>query len=227
MITDYSKQSELIEVSKFNEPIHVIGCGAVGSWLTFFLLKMGFKNITVYDFDEIEEHNLPNQMFTEKQIGTLKVDAINRIYKMFFNDEDIKRLTFEPMRVSKPIAKRFKGIVFCCVDSMKTRKLLYEACCKEGNIDAWFESRIGLFGSYIYTLTQMNDKCFKEYEKTFYADEEAEVSPCGVAQTALPSAVNCASNMLMQMISYIRNGNDVCNEIMYQIPNMLSITNKW
>ena len=69
MITDYRKQTNLIDVEEVDTPIHVIGCGALGSWLTFFLLKMGFKNITVYDFDKIEEHNLPNQFFMENQIG--------------------------------------------------------------------------------------------------------------------------------------------------------------
>lgn len=59
MITDFSKQTELIKVHEFNEKINVIGCGAGGSWLTFFLLKMGFNNIHVYDYDVIEEHNLP------------------------------------------------------------------------------------------------------------------------------------------------------------------------
>ena len=69
MVTDYRKQTNLIEVENVDIPIHVIGCGALGSWLVFFLLKMGFKNITVYDFDTIEEHNLPNQCFMERQIG--------------------------------------------------------------------------------------------------------------------------------------------------------------
>ena len=66
---DYRKQINLIDVNRVNTPINIIGCGALGSWLVLFLLKMGFKNIYVYDFDTIEEHNLPNQAFLEKQIG--------------------------------------------------------------------------------------------------------------------------------------------------------------
>lgn len=109
---------------------------------------------------------------------------------------------------------------------MDTRRKLYEACFKEGQAELWIEGRIGLFGSYIYTLTERNEKHFEKYEETLYADEEAEVSACGISQTALPSAVNCASNMLMQMISYTR-GNDVYNEILYQMPEMLSISKRW
>ena len=226
MITDYRKQSELIEIANFDTPIHVIGCGALGSWLTFFLLKMGFSNVNVYDFDEVEEHNIPNQMFREDDVGRVKVDAIESIYENFFDDDEFSRLNIRSNKVTKPIAKEFKGIVFSCVDNMDTRRKLYEACFKEGQAELWIEGRIGLFGSYIYTLTERNEKHFEKYEETLYADEEAEVSACGISQTALPSAVNCASNMLMQMISYTR-GNDVYNEILYQMPEMLSISKRW
>lgn len=227
MITDYRKQSELIEAETFDTPIHVIGCGALGSWLTFFLLKMGFKNINVYDFDTIEEHNIPNQMFAENQIGLKKTVAMFETYCLNFNDDSsFLRLNCNDTRVNRQTASNLEGIVFSCVDNMDTRKRLYEACFKNGKAELWIEGRIGLFGSYIYTLTNRDEEHFKKYEETLYADEEAEVSACGISQTALPSAVNCASNMLMQMISYIR-GNEVYNEILYQMPDMMSITKRW
>lgn len=225
MITDYTKQSELINVNEFNMPIHIIGCGALGSWLTFFLAKMGFKNITVYDFDTVEEHNLPNQMFMEKNIGELKVDALQSILPLYCDDAD-NRVRYITCRVTSDIVKDFEGIVFSCVDSMKVRKKLYEACVKEGKADLWIEGRIGLFGAYVYTINYNTPMMCEAYEKTLYDDEEAEVSACGVSQTALPAAVNCASEMLMQMISWYR-GNDVVNEVMYQLPDMLSITTRW
>lgn len=225
MITDFTKQSELIDVNKFDIPIHVIGCGALGSWLTFFLLKMGFKNVTIYDFDEIEEHNLPNQMFAEEHIGKQKVEALKMTYESYF--DDIKeRLTVVNERVVPKMAKEFEGIVFSCVDSMSVRRKLYEACVKEGKADLWIEGRIGLFGAYIYTLNYNTPKMCEAYEATLYEDEEAEVSACGVSQTALPAAVCCASNMLMQMISWYR-GNDIYNSITFQIPDMLSFTKRW
>ena len=76
---DYRKQINLIDAEEVNVPINVIGCGALGSWLVLFLLKMGFKNITVYDFDNIEEHNIPNQCFSESQVGMAKVDAMDSL----------------------------------------------------------------------------------------------------------------------------------------------------
>lgn len=227
MITDYRKQSELIEVADFGLPIHVIGAGALGSWLAFFLMKMGFKDINVYDFDEIEEHNLPNQFYRESDIGKPKVSALNDICVDFFGEEDCLRLKPAIKKVNKSKAKELSGVVFCCVDSMKVRKYIYEECYKNGNTDIFIEGRIGLFGAYIYTLydkpEDTDDDCNEEklYEETLYDDEEAEVSACGISQTALPSAVNCASLMLMSMISWHR-GNNVAWQLRYQIPDLMT-----
>ena len=37
---DYRKQINLIDVNRINTPINIIGCGALGSWLVLFLLKI-------------------------------------------------------------------------------------------------------------------------------------------------------------------------------------------
>ena len=222
MITDYRKQSELINTAEFDIPIHVIGAGALGSWLAFFLLKMGFNNVNVYDFDRVEEHNLPNQMFREEDIGKYKVLALQEIYNDFFDDGSNFRLFSNIKKITEGEAKKLDGVVFCCVDSMRARKYIYENCFKNGDANIFIEGRIGLFGAYIYTLNgDTTDTQEEEYEKTLYADEESEVSACGISQTALPSAVNCASLMLMTMISWYR-GNIIKQELRYQIPDLMT-----
>jgi adenylyltransferase/sulfurtransferase len=223
MVTDYRKQTNLIEVEEVTTPIHVIGCGALGSWLTFFLLKMGFKNITVYDFDKIEEHNLPNQFFREDQIGKPKVEAIKELYESF-NDNDTDRLTICDRKLTVSGAKKLDGIVLCAVDSMAARKYIFENTVKNGNVDLFVEARLSIYGAYVYALTKGMD--FTKYEGTLYADTEAEVSPCGVSQTALPAAVNAASIMIMQMIEYL-NGNQLTNKLEYSIPWMDKMEAKW
>ena len=225
MIEDYRKQMELIEVEKFNKRINVIGCGALGSWLVFYLLKMGFENIHVYDFDEIEEHNIPNQLFKESQIKKKKTSAVEEIYNEFFTD-DTERLIIHDLKITDENAQSLTGITFCCVDSIAGRKEIYENCYKYGKTELWIEGRIGIFGGFIYTLDEKDIEIFEEYEKTLYADEEAEVSACGISQTALPAATNVASNMLMQLISWYR-GNDVYNSIRYQIPDLLCFRERW
>lgn len=222
MVTDYSKQTELIKPHEFTEKINVIGCGAGGSWLVFFLLKMGFKNIHIYDFDTIEEHNLPNQFFREKDIFSAKTSAMSSIYNDFF-DETEKRLTVHNTAITEDNAHTLSGVVFSCVDSMSVRKMIYESCYKYGQAKFWCEGRLSIWGAYIYTLSKDGRDWTGEYEKTFYEDEEAEVSSCGVSQTGLPSAVNCASMMIMQMIVWHRK-EKFLNKIEYQIPELIHMT---
>jgi len=225
MITDYTKQMELIVPHEFKNRINVIGCGALGSWLAFFLLKMGFDNVHVYDYDVIEEHNLPNQNFEESQIGCFKVDAFANVYSRYFKDEGCERLHVHNEKIDDTSAAALRGIVFACVDSMKARQEIYENAFKYGPAELWVEGRLGLWGAYVYTLSKnderLTEKC-KNYEKTFYDDTEAETSACGISQTALPAAVNCASNMIMQMIRW--NDGDLelwKNE--YQIPELYNM----
>lgn len=221
MITDYSKQETLFRPSNYSRRINIIGCGACGSWLAFFLLKMGFKNIHVYDYDVVEEHNIPNQLFKESHIGSLKVTSLKNIYNEFFYDDD-ERLTVHPDPITTANANRLKGVIFNCVDSMTAREYIYERAYKFGQAELLIEDRLSVYGGYIYTLGKSLDNNNEEYEKSFYDDEDAEVSACGISQTALPAAVTTASIMIMQLISWIKKEN-VHFKVLYTIPDMYSI----
>ena len=222
MITDYSKQVDLIKPHEFTERINIVGCGAIGSWLAFFLLKMGFGNIHVYDFDTIEEHNIPNQLFKESDIFSAKVDALLNIYNEHFND-DTQRLKVHKTEITQDNAHVLSGVVFGCVDSMAARKYIYENCYKHGHAKFFCEGRLSIWGSYIYTLYKNGEDWTKKYENTLYADSEAEVSACGVSQTGLPAAVNCASMMIMQLIRWHREESPL-HKIEYSIPELISMT---
>lgn len=231
MVTDYTKQEELINIVKFNtennnQRINVIGCGALGSWIVLFLLKMGFKNIHVYDFDVVEEHNLPNQMFNESDIGVPKVEAIQKMYENMFNDATPRLFIHNYKITQQNMLELNNGFTMCCVDSMEVRKEIFTHSFKFGLSNLFIEGRLSIYGAYIYTLNEKNTTVFSMYEKTLYADEEAEVSACGVSQTALPAAVNCASIMIMQLIEHINN-KKINNEIQYSIPWLTNIVNSF
>lgn len=215
MILDYKKQINLINVMEVKTPIHVIGCGALGSWIVFFLNKMGFDNVTVYDFDTVEEHNLPNQMFKEEDIGLKKVYAMEDIIQNF-NYDDYRNYRFVTDKVGRKDVKKMEGIIFSAVDSMRTRELIYKGFRENDKLEMFLDGRLSIYGYYTYAVTK--DSEFK-YEDTLYSDEEAEVSACGVSQTALPSAVMCASTMIMNMIEYL-NGNPPEESIMISVPWM-------
>ena len=76
MNLNISRHMELFNPYEFKTPITIIGAGATGSWLALALAKLGVEDITVWDFDIVEEHNIPNQAFGIQNIGFPKVTAL-------------------------------------------------------------------------------------------------------------------------------------------------------
>ena len=210
---DFSRQANILNPEEFNRPIHIIGAGATGSWVAFTLAKMGLSNITVYDFDEVGMHNLPNQMFGLNDIDKNKALSIRNIIRRFtgFN---IKART-QKVEGGQPL----QGIVFMLTDTMKSRKDIYNMSIKNNpNIDLLIETRMDLRGGRIYAIDPKNRYMCKQYEGTFYSDDEAEVSACGVSQTVLPTALAITSHAIWKLLNYI-NGEPLFNETIIDLPN--------
>ena len=210
---DFSRQANILNPEEFNRPIHIIGAGATGSWVAFTLAKMGLNNITVYDFDEVGMHNLPNQMFGLSDIDKNKALSIRNIIRRFtgFN---IKAKT-QKVEGYQPL----QGIVFMLTDTMKSRKDIYNMSIKNNpNIDLLIETRMDLRGGRIYAIDPKNRYMCKQYEGTFYSDDEAEVSACGVSQTVLPTALAITSHAIWKLLNYI-NGEPFSHETIIDLPN--------
>ena len=57
------RQFDLIPEDVLGEPITIIGVGAIGSWTTLALAKMGFQNLTVFDDDKVSIENMNSQFY--------------------------------------------------------------------------------------------------------------------------------------------------------------------
>ena len=73
---DLSKSYEFFKPEMLESRIHIIGCGAIGSTVAENLVRFGITNISLYDFDTVEPHNIANQMFRQTDIGKLKTEAV-------------------------------------------------------------------------------------------------------------------------------------------------------
>lgn len=196
---DISRHKELFNPENFTTPVHIIGAGATGSWLALALAKLGLSNINVWDFDIIEEHNVANQAFSYLDVNKTKVNAlqalINNQTKTIIN---IKNEKFTNQHIS--------GIVFLMVDSMETRKSIWENAIKmKPAISLLIEPRMGLDVARIYNVEPCNLSHIKEYENTYYTDEVAEVSACGNSMTVISSAMSIASWCTRQLINFDNN----------------------
>lgn len=218
---DYSRQINILNPDEFNKRINIIGAGATGSWVAFSLAKMGLSNINIYDFDEVGMHNLPNQMFGVRDIGRNKAISIKNIIKLFTGHLITARNT--KIEGGEPL----QGIVFVLTDTMKSRKDIYNKSIKNNPaIDLLIETRMDLRGGRIYVLDPKDRNQTKIYEDTFYSDDEAEVSACGVSQTVLPSALAITSHAIWKLLNYI-NEDIVYNETILDFSNEIVMTQKW
>lgn len=81
-IDRYKNSDGILSPAKYwDTPILIVWAGWIGSVVTVCLAKMWMRNITVIDFDEVEDHNLQSQFYREQDIGRLKVEALKDIVK--------------------------------------------------------------------------------------------------------------------------------------------------
>ena len=87
---NYSRQEELFDPVTQKFKIIVLGAGSLGSFITLNLAKLGFNDISVYDYDYVEGANIPNQFFRMSDIGKPKVEALKEIIRAWgMNPEQI------------------------------------------------------------------------------------------------------------------------------------------
>lgn len=245
---NYSRQLELYDADNRQDSVYIIGAGATGSWLALILGKLGVDNISVSDYDVIEEHNLPNQFFKNNQVGMFKVNALQKNMNDYYTketrnvvkvcaavgtapNENIPSISFENLNstIQYSIAQRgHTATVFCLVDSMKARKEILEGLLNVGcNNIRFIETRMGLTGYRIYDIDLSNNKEVEKYKETLYSDEDAEVSACGTSQSIVSTAMQCASHAVGLWLGNMNGVDYIPNELIFDIQSSVLLTNKF
>lgn len=172
-IQRYKGQADIVDEKLLDIPIHLIGCGGIGSWTALILAKMGCNNITVYDFDEIEEHNVASQFYEDTQLGELKTEAlVSNVCK-----QSSIAMKIGEVEEEKDINE---GIVIIAIDSMAGRLELNEYF---KNKDLMIiDARMGGLQAEFYCCKS------KDYEPTLVAPDEAQHERC----TEKAISFNCA-----------------------------------
>jgi molybdopterin/thiamine biosynthesis adenylyltransferase len=158
-----------------NEPIHIIGAGAIGSWTALSLVKMGFENISVYDFDDVSEVNIGNQIYGPIHVGKSKAEALTHIVKALTG----VGISAFSTKITENNAV-FSGIVIVAVDNMATRKLVYDTYKKLPTAKCIIDPRMGAENILLYRYSKDN---WNNYSATLYSDDSIEHVPCTAKAT--------------------------------------------
>jgi hypothetical protein len=196
MKPDYWRQTDLLKMDTANRRKHiVIGAGSVGSYLVYGLAKLGIKNITVYDADKAEAHNIPNQFFIEGiPEGMYKVHAlqqtisklmdvsrpeINAVAKMFDDSLFANMTDYERTNHIRNVIMEHKpSIVFVTVDSMSARSSIYKILKPHINNAEirLIDVRVGVPFINVYDVKGSDETNY--YETTLCPDEDVPDLPC-------------------------------------------------
>ena len=197
---DLSRHISVFNPTAVKNDIHIIGVGATGSFVAMMLARMGVPVINIYDFDDVEIHNIPNQYYDTGDLGKLKAEALAD--KLRLINPDITVNVGKEAVKAEDISK-MSGYLFSLVDSMKVRKELWEAAKANTNLINVWESRLGSDQARVYSLPIEEGLDYARYEQDFYDDDNAEVSACGTSITVLPIVMMTASLMIVQFIDLV------------------------
>lgn len=190
------RQSDLIPVDKIEKlSVLVIGCGAIGSFATLALAKMGVERFTVYDHDAVDIVNMSNQFYRFSDIGTNKAMALRQLVHDFTRVD----ITAQPTKFL-PGMVHTADIVIMAVDSMEVRASLFPHIRAKYLID----TRMGA-EKYAQYVVDMRTRASKEtYEKTLYTDSEAVAERC-TAKSTIYTALTAGSMVCKAVKNILAN----------------------
>lgn len=194
------RQSDLIPLKALEIPITIIGAGAIGSFTTLSLAKMGYEDITVYDFDTLEAANMNSQFYRISDIGKPKVKALFDLVKDFTGVE----IKPKNEKYEKGV---FPGIVISAVDSMAVRKLIWENHkLLPFNTAIFIDGRMAAEFATAFAIKPLDEKDRKSYDKTLFSDAEGLEERC-TAKATMYCSLALASHIAKIVKDFTTDGN--------------------
>ena len=214
-----------------DQHVDVIGVGATGSRIALGLAKLGISQIHVWDYDRVEAHNVPNQVFGNNDIGLLKVEALQRVVM----EQTGTMVTIHPERVDG--TQRLGNIVFLLTDTMASRQEIWKAGLRyKPHVKFVIETRMGKNSGRLYAFNPSSPSHVRGWEETLYSDDVAEVSVCGTSITVGSTAEVVSGLAVWQLIRWhqgqeeLRQGKVLTDEVEHELifslqPMMINASN--
>ena len=204
---DLSKSYEFFKPEMLQSRVHIIGCGAIGSTVAENLARFGITNITLYDFDYVEPHNIANQMFRSTDIGKLKVEALADAL-LDINPDCKEGLKLVPEGWK---GQRLSGYVFLCVDNIDLRREIAEKNRNNPYIKGMFDFRMRLTDAQHYAADWSDKPMVENFLRSMaFSHEEAQaetpVSACNIVLSVVPTVRMIVACGVSNFINFVKGG---------------------
>ncbi len=106
--------------------IGIAGAGGLGSNCAFNLIRSGFKNLLLVDFDIVDYSNINRQFYFYEQIGILKVTALRKNLLAINPNAEIKVINVKLERENIYSVFKDCDIIVEAFDKAPYKKMLFE-----------------------------------------------------------------------------------------------------
>lgn len=185
-------------------PIHIVGCGAIGSTIANMIARLGINEIHLWDMDHVETKNIANQTFKFKDVTKPKTLAVL---------EHIKEIN--PAAIvhqhNEYTMQKLKGIVFTTVDSVEVRKNIIKYNRYSPDVMGYIDVRMRLTSGQLYTAEFIKQDSVDRLLNTLnFTDEEAKsstpISACGTVLNVRPNVTLLSSYAVSELMHMVING---------------------
>ena len=190
------RQREIVPPEKLAAcKVTVIGVGAIGRQVALQLAAMGVSWLQLFDFDAVEVVNLAPQGYFLADLGLPKVDATATLLRQINPEIEVLPM-LERFRRS---TKECGNVVFVCVDSIETRKLIWETLKHKVNFlcDGRMSTEV------LRVLTASEHPSREHYPTTLFTAAEAFHGAC-TAKSTIYCASIAAGVMVGQFTKWLR-----------------------
>jgi len=202
---DFLRQLDIVSPEMLDFPITLIGCGGIGSPTALALAKMGCSQLTLYDPDVVEEHNLPNQVFSLEAVGQAKAKVLAEVIRQFAD--------CEPVAVQQAVTgeEPLQGLCIVSVDTMRARKAIWRGIRHNPAVPLLVDARMGGEFGVVYSIHPTEPEEVAFYESTLYSDDEALELPC-TAQAVIYNVFIMAS-LIANIVKRYAVGEEIPKEL--------------
>ncbi|MDD5134957.1 MAG: ThiF family adenylyltransferase [Phycisphaerae bacterium] len=191
----FSRQADIVPRERILDcKATVIGVGAIGRQVAIQLTAIGVPQLQLMDFDHVEISNLATQGYMQKDLERPKVDVTAEFVREINYDLHVEVL-LDRFKRSTPVG----NCVFCCVDSITTRRHIWDAV--RDKVNFFVDGRMS--AEVLRVITACDEKSRQYYPQTLFTAQQAHAGPC-TAKTTIYCANIAAGFMLAQFTKYLR-----------------------
>ncbi|MGZ8570098.1 MAG: ThiF family adenylyltransferase [Bacteroidia bacterium] len=196
----------------------IIGAGGLGCPAITYLASAGVGNLTILDFDTVDETNLARQpIYTSADIGKPKAELAAAYAKRINEEINIEAIPYKLTSKNALVILKPFDLIIDCTDNFSARYLINDACVKLnkpwifGAIEEW-QGQVSVF-NYEYETGKRSATYRCLFPEPPAEDEPPNCSEIGVIAT-LPAVVgSIIANEAIKCIT--RVGKPLANKLLY------------